>query len=290
MLYLTHTHGGRIDATYSGRFSFVGSIKGVPIEEVFCKGNIDYPDLNEEFNHYRIFRICPTGLSILSLRWFARFLYSLNTYKDFVKHYYLLRSIYFDTIYDCHEAIVANQISYKEVISVLAKDWKAFLLMAKSGLNPVLLFLLIFFPFHVMFGLLHNYHFAHIGCINGKHRNVSFRSYLNDKKSRLNKLTQLVWVEKIFKGNRDDIEWTRLKFSSERKYYELNGRPEDFKEYIGNIVLFVSEWTGKEFSDSEYINTCSMLYSAPDVKTFSGFLSKSITDKSFWNFFYMQGN
>ena len=290
MLYLTHTNGGRIEATYSGRFSFVSSIKGISIEDVYRTDNIDYPDLNEEFNHYRLFRFSPIGLSLLSLRWFVRLLYSLNSFKNFVEHYYILRAIYFDTIYESHEGMVEKQISHKEISSVLANDMKAFLLMARSSLNFTFLFLVIFFPFHVLFGLLHNYHFAHIGCINGKHRNVSFRSYLNDEKSKLNKLTQFLWVEKLFNGNRDDIEWARLKFSSERKYYESKDDVEEFKEYIGNIVLFVSEWSGTKCNGSEYINTCSMLYSAPCSGTFSKLRSKSITDKLFWNYFYMQGN
>ena len=287
MFYLTKTNFGAIEATYTGRFSFVKSINGIPSTKIFNSNYISRSDLLEEFNHYEIYRLCPLGLGILSLRWFTRLLFSNFNTQKVVYEYYLIRSAYFSTILEVHEKLVGQAITLNTLYSLLKCELRAFFNLFKICFSCYLLLFVCLFPVHFLFGFILNYHFAFIGSSDGNHLNISYRRYLNSEKSKLNKFTQKLWVEKWSKRPQNNLLWAIIKFKAEKEYLRKTNQSELFPYYVQSISKFIFRWCGGAKNDDEFEETCTFLR---NIDRNSSPSSKVTTNKLFWNFFYMHGN
>ena len=284
---------GRIEAVYSGRFAFVNSLNGMSFEQLFLTEKQQRSDIAEEFLHYKLMRYSLLGLGLLSLRWFVRLIFnsfgkSRSIYP--VYFYYVLRTLYFANVYDYFE----KDTTFKITLFRLLVLWKLEFKIIKLAFNhlPLLYILLFLFilPLHIIFGFIINYHFAFISINEGNYINISYRKYLNNKKSVLNQISQKTWIENWFNAGLSKIDWAIIKFTAERDILVSLKKNEIFKNYVFKIVKFAVSWTGIDCDPLQFEATCRLLRDANLKLKDKKFDNSIIINSLFWDFFYRHGN
>lgn len=257
-MFFTNQINGKIKAIYTGRFSYV---LGVDLTSALAdyqkiirerkKGTIE---LNEEYNHCKLFLWSIAGLYINGLRWVVRAIYMISNISCIVHDYYKARSIYFGLSYDYHEKYVGSSI--KNLKELLTIDMKIIFLSLKN--SRIYLLFLFLFPLIWFIGLIITYHFTvrirDNSTEDPKEINISKHGYVGIEQNRKSnpfskKIGQLIQLENhINRGNH--VSWMMQKYYAEKEMWKKYGNlfsfgsTNTFDEYVNQYVRFVDLWFG----------------------------------------------